>query len=162
MAQQPHVHCDTDANATEASNLVRRDGEYADVGKREGARGDKRLSATDWWVSPRLGILTGLSSLRRDVRAAHLNAKARSKVERGFYIVKNLFGCRKTRGLGKTSTSVHAVRASERVQVKLAGKSTSGGGSRRRGDAEAEAASTTWRIIPAVVKTWKWGSRRGF
>jgi IS5 family transposase len=106
----------------EAYKLVREDDGFANVDagyvgieRREEIRGSEHLPGVEWRVNGRKGKRVGLeaalykdaakhlewvSQPRRDARIEYLKSKVRSKVEHNFYIVKHLFGYRKTRYRG--------------------------------------------------------------
>jgi IS5 family transposase len=110
------------ADIQEAHKLVRDDDDFvnADAGYvgiegREEIRGSERLSRIEWRVNQRKGKqrqmeaalykdvmnhLEWVSQPRWDARIEYLKSKVRSKIEHNFYIIKHLFGYRKTRYRG--------------------------------------------------------------
>jgi IS5 family transposase len=115
----------------EAHKLVRKDDEFAhgDAGyvgieKREEVTGDKDLSRMQWRINRRKGKdqareatlykeamdhLDWVAQPRWDEQAEYLKSKVRSKIEHNFYIIKHLFGYRKTRyrGLAKNGARLY-------------------------------------------------------
>jgi IS5 family transposase len=106
----------------EAHKLVREDDDFvnADAGyvgieRREEIRDSEHLSGIEWRVNQRKGKqrrleaalykdavnhLEWVSRPRWDARIEYLKSKVRSKIEHNFYIIKHLFGYRKTRYRG--------------------------------------------------------------
>jgi IS5 family transposase len=123
----------------EAHKLVRRDDGFAngDAGyvgteKREEAVQDKDLNKIQWRISKRkgkdrareeklykeaMGHLDCVAQPCWDKQIEYLKSKVRSKIEHNFYIVKRLFGYRKTRyrGLAKNGARLYMLFALENI-----------------------------------------------
>jgi IS5 family transposase len=115
----------------EAHKLVRKDDEFANgdagyvgIEKREEVSGDEDLSKIQWRINRRKGRdrareeklykeamehLDYVAQPRWDDRIEYLKSKVRSKIEHNFYIIKHLFGYRKTRyrGLAKNGARLY-------------------------------------------------------
>jgi IS5 family transposase len=115
----------------EAHKLVRKDEGFANgdagyvgIEKRKEIKDDKDLSRIQWRVNRRKGKdqareaklykeamnhLEWAAQPRWDGREEYLKSKVRSKIEHNFYIVKHLFGYRKTRyrGLAKNGARLY-------------------------------------------------------
>jgi IS5 family transposase len=123
----------------EAHKLVRADDEfvngdagYIGIERREEIREDKHLSKIQWRINQRKGKerqrearlyrkamehLEYVAQPRWEERIEYLKSKVRSKVEHTFYIVKHLFGYRKTRyrGLKKNEARLYMLFAMANV-----------------------------------------------
>jgi IS5 family transposase len=129
-----HTLTFTAANAhdiEEAHKLVRKDdgfvngdAGYIGIEKRGEVTGDEDLSRIQWRINRRKGKdqarevklykeamkhLEYVGQPRWDERAEYLKSKVRSKIEHNFYIIKHLFGYRKTRyrGLAKNGARLY-------------------------------------------------------
>jgi IS5 family transposase len=115
----------------EAHKLVRKDDEFANgdagyvgIEKREEVTSDENLSRIQWRINRRKGKerareaklykeavnhLEWVAQPRWDERGEYLKSKVRSKIEHNFYIIKHLFGYRKTRyrGLAKNGARLY-------------------------------------------------------
>jgi IS5 family transposase len=116
---------------TEAHKLVRSDDDfvngdagYLGIEKREEIRNDEHLSQIDWRINKRKGKdlaheagiykkvmqhLDWVGQQRWEQQIEYQKSKVRSKIEHNFYIIKHLFGYRKTRyrGLQKNGARLY-------------------------------------------------------
>jgi IS5 family transposase len=108
----------------EDDNFVNADAGYVGIEKREEIKNDEHLSKVDYRVNKRKGAdrkrekavykepmkhLDYIAQPDWDKQIEYLKSKVRSKVEHSFYLVKRLFGCRKTayRGLAKNHARLY-------------------------------------------------------
>jgi IS5 family transposase len=112
--------------------FVNGDAGYAGVERREEIREDEHLSKVEWRINERKGgrrkrekalyreAMNHLDYVARpnwEDKIEYLKSKVRSKIEHNFYIIKHLFGYRKTRyrGLGKNGARLYMLFAMANV-----------------------------------------------
>jgi IS5 family transposase len=116
----------------ETDAFVNADAGYVGVQKREEIRADEHLSQVQWRVNERKGNdrvrderlykaavqhLEWVGQPRWDQHIEYMKSKVRSRVEHTFYIIKHLFGYRKTRyrGLAKNEARLYMLFALSNV-----------------------------------------------